>query len=1395
MKTATQFVLAMILVAWLVPFAAADDYSGNYYIRLSYESKSAFKDALYDFNTVYHYDVAGVDLQKLTVDLIVPESEYSRLKGIAKVDVLRDPDSLKSVKVDPQYIDPGELTTMMAQFAATYPSITHLISIGQTEEGRDIWAIKISDNPTIEEDEFALLFNGQHHAREVMCAEVCTDMIDYLCSNYGSDPDVTAWVDSLEIWVIPIVNQDGVNWVFTQYDMWRKDRHNNGGGVYGIDPNRNYPAFWGSCDGSSGTPSSDTYRGAYPGESGCVSHMMPFAETIRPVIDLSYHTYSELVIYPLGCDGEVCSEHEMVSSIGQGLAGVLERDNGTMGYSPGTAWELLYSVDGGDVDWYYTELGTYPFVIEINSASQGFLPSYSTWRDVTVDRMRPGWQFLLNRVTGPSVTGLVTDACTGTPLDATFYFQEFPLDPDDLPRTTDEFGRYFKMAVPGEYHLSIAAIGYAPVVLPITITGQQLQLDVPLVPNGSYGLYVSGHSILDPTGDNDGVIDPGETVAIEVALMSVGNTTNVQADLSTSDPYVTIDTGHAVFGSIPDGGTGSSQPPHFVITVDPMCPTEHPVTFSISITADQTLCADSGTIIEKISNYVYECPIYEELMDDNPGFAIDNTGTGGWAFGVPSVGPGTPHTGSSCYGTNLTGDYGDNGNFNLTWGPIDCSAIADTELTFWRWLQTESGYDTCYVQVSNDNATWNNAWAGYAMDTSWTDVTYDISDTADGEPQVWIRWRLTSDSNTTEYGFYVDDVSICGYTLPPDVPRLRYDYHFIDDSSGNNDGEINAGETIGLTLVLFNSGTDATGVTATLSTDNPHVNITIATASFPDINQNYTGTSLTDFVFTVSPEASNGEEIDFHIDWFTNEFVGTAFFTEMVVAPNLEFNSVLVTDPMRGDGDGILDPGESAQLVVSLINTGTGTAQNISAILSSNHPEWISFGDNESDFENIAAGATGMTVPPHFTVTASSSTPDHTIIIFTLSITADGHVASDTFPLEITYSNFALRYQWDMDTNPGWTTEGQWAWGVPQGNSGDPSSGATGDNVYGYNLAGSYANSLPETYLTSTAINCAALNNVEVHFMRWLGVESSTWDHASFRVSNNGSTWTTIWDHSGSSFTDTSWQAMSYDISAVADGQSTVYLRWVMGTTDSSVVYCGWNVDDVEIWGETEVIIPTPTPTPDCPHHGDANLSGDVTAGDAQLAFMIALGTYTPIYEEWCQADCNGNGEITAGDAQGIFLKALGMGLCADDDPFPAIRKQARMTAIQSVSKGFLQLSDSYLTDDNLIAVDIIVNNADVPIDVFTITLEYDTGTLTFIDCATGELDPGWVEFGCNEPETGTVLMAGYAIADSGEPLTRGINLATLYFKNGDNPVMSEIRTPVRILETKDDLLGFRFVN
>jgi hypothetical protein len=160
-------------------------------------------------------------------------------------------------------------------------------------------------------------------------------------------------------------------------------------------------------------------------------------------------------------------------------------------------------------------------------------------------------------------------------------------------------------------------------------------------------------------------------------------------------------------------------------------------------------------------------------------------------------------------------------------------------------------------------------------------------------------------------------------------------------------------------------------------------------------------------------------------------------------------------------------------------------------------------------------------------------------------------------------------YEWLLDSDPGWTTEGLWAFGQPTGGGGqyggpDPTSGYTGSNVYGYNLSGDYETYLPERNLTSGAIDCTGMSAVILRFRRWLGVEQPPFDHAYVRVSNDGSSWTTVWQN-GAEVDDSGWTLQEYDISSVAGNQPVVYLRWTLGTTDGSREYCGWNIDDVQI--------------------------------------------------------------------------------------------------------------------------------------------------------------------------------------------------------------------------------------
>ena len=287
---------------------------------------------------------------------------------------------------------------------------------------------------------------------------------------------------------------------------------------------------------------------------------------------------------------------------------------------------------------------------------------------------------------------------------------------------------------------------------------------------------------------------------------------------------------------------------------------------------------------------------------------------------------------------------------------------------------------------------------------------------------------------------------------------------------------------------------------------------------------------------------------------------------------------VTPSDGLNSSG-GAGGPFTPSSKVYTLTNQGT-TSFNYTV---SKTASWVTL----SSTGGTLAGGASTTVTVSINSNANGL-PNGTYSDTVSFVNTTDHVGDTTRPVSLQVGVPTVIYSWNMDSNPGWTISGgQWAWGTPTGGGGayghpDPTSGHTGTNVYGYNLSGDYANNLPEYHLTTTAINCSNLTQVSLKFWRWLGVERSQYDHAYVRVSNNGTSWTTVWTNPNSETADSAWTQVSYDLSAVADNQATVYVRWTMGTTDGSWTYCGWNIDDVEIWGLSSS--PPPDTTPPTPN-------------------------------------------------------------------------------------------------------------------------------------------------------------------------------------------------------------------
>jgi hypothetical protein len=189
-----------------------------------------------------------------------------------------------------------------------------------------------------------------------------------------------------------------------------------------------------------------------------------------------------------------------------------------------------------------------------------------------------------------------------------------------------------------------------------------------------------------------------------------------------------------------------------------------------------------------------------------------------------------------------------------------------------------------------------------------------------------------------------------------------------------------------------------------------------------------------------------------------------------------------------------------------------------------------------------------------------------------------------------------------LDTSPGWSTAGQWAFGQPAGLGGashgypDPTAGATGSNVYGVNLNGDYSTSTGGPYhLTLGPLDLTGVYDVSLRFQRWLNSDYQPFVYATVAVSNDGSNWVTVWDNGSSTITDNSWSLRQYELSAIADNAPTVYIRWDYQVGSGAWPYSGWNIDDIEIWGTAPPAL-----------LGDLNCDGLVNAFDID-PFVLAL--------------------------------------------------------------------------------------------------------------------------------------------------------------------------------------------
>lgn len=292
---------------------------------------------------------------------------------------------------DARYHNYAEMTAEINAIVQANPQIASQRVIGTSYQGRNIVAVKISDNVATDEAEPEVLFTHHQHAREHLTVEMALYLLRELTGDYGTDSRVTDMVNGREIWIIPDLNPDGGEYdVATgSYRSWRKNRQPNSGSSYvGTDLNRNWAYRWGCCGGSSGSTSSDTYRGT-AGESA--KEVKVVADFVRGRVvggkqqikaGIDFHTYSELVLWPYGyttadtATGLTADDRNALATVGRKMAA-------SNGYTAEQSSDL-YITDGSINDWLWGTYKIFSYTFEMypsSSSGGGFYPP-----DEVIDR-------------------------------------------------------------------------------------------------------------------------------------------------------------------------------------------------------------------------------------------------------------------------------------------------------------------------------------------------------------------------------------------------------------------------------------------------------------------------------------------------------------------------------------------------------------------------------------------------------------------------------------------------------------------------------------------------------------------------------------------------------------------------------------------------------------------------------------------------------------------------------------------------------------------------------------------------------------------------------------------------------------------------------------------------
>ncbi|MCB0805997.1 MAG: T9SS type A sorting domain-containing protein [Bacteroidales bacterium] len=687
-----------------------------------------------------------------------------------------------------------------------FPAICQKISFGQSLGGRQLAALKISDNAAIDENEAEVMFDGGIHGDEYCGAENIIRFARDICIAYGTDPDITDLIDNREIWLYLMVNPDGrVN----------TSRYNNNG----VDLNRDWQYMWDAWGGSPGPCSQD--------ESKSLRDCM---YNNQFVVHTTYHGGTECLSLPWSYRPNQPNDWAHIFQ----LAGVYSSTSTYPDLEYYQGYNGMYAINGSTKDSNYGMLGSISWSMEISNQK---IPPTSQI-SMYYQRNRPAMLSMIEYA-GYGLEGTITDAITGDPVAATIFVNNYMQCFND-----PEVGDYHKYVLAGTYDITVVANGYETQTIEdvvvtsqnSTVTDFQLQPEeghfvyrfvASQIPDNNYadegwtpsvigapdminysigkngwvvldmyqpvadgsgpdimvyegdatpegytcyaaetmdgpwislgtasgtaefdiaisglsevryfkitddgdgsanaadagfdldaigalesgsGVYIAmyDYEIDDSNGNNNGRIDPGETVDIIINLTNNGNIAadNTTAVVSTTSPWVSIDNGSSNLGTLAQGQTGQGV---FTLTANASTPEGTPFGLSLIIEANNgaynntyALSFSIGLIVED-----WETGTFDQ-------FDWETGGNSSWTISSQD-----PYEGNYCVKSGTID------NEQTTYLSISFDVQADGEIGFFKKVSSESTYDFLKFYIDGSMI---DQWSG---EVSWSESSYPVTE-------------------------------------------------------------------------------------------------------------------------------------------------------------------------------------------------------------------------------------------------------------------------------------------------------------------------------------------------------------------------------------------------------------------------------------------------------------------------------------------------------------------------------------------------------------------------------------------------------------------------------------------------------------------------------------------